>query len=62
MPWAGYFGVAAVMVAVLALVLGRAVISRPGVVIGIVAFIADGLTAYAPLHYYAMGGEISANR
>jgi len=57
MPWAGYFGVAAVMVAVLALVLGRAVISWPGVVIGIVAFIAGGLTAYAPLHYYAMGGK-----
>ena len=57
MPWAGYFGIASVVVSVLALVLGRAVIGWRGVAIGIVACIAGGLAAYAPIHYYAMRGK-----
>jgi uncharacterized protein (DUF1499 family) len=57
MPWAGYFGIAAVLVSVLALVFGRAVIGWRGVVIGIVACIAGGLAAYMPTHYYAMRGR-----
>jgi uncharacterized protein (DUF1499 family) len=56
MPWAGYFGIAAVLVSVLALVLGRGVIGRRGVAIGIVACIAGGVAAYTPIHYYAMRG------
>jgi hypothetical protein len=57
MPWASYFGIAAVLVSVLALVLGRAVIGRRGVAIGIVACIAGGVAAYTPIHYYAMRGR-----
>lgn len=57
MPWAGYFGIAAVLVSVLPLVLERAVIGRKGVAIGIVACIAGGVAAYTPIHYYAMRGR-----
>ena len=57
MPWAGYFGIAAVAVSTLPLVFGRAVIGWRGVAIGIVACIAGGLAAYTPLHYYAVRGR-----
>ncbi len=57
MPWAGYFGIAAVLVSVLALVFGRAVIGWKGVAIGIVACIAGGVAVYTPIHYYAMRGR-----
>jgi uncharacterized protein (DUF1499 family) len=57
MPWAGYFGIAAVLVSVFALVFGRAVIGWRGVAIGIVACIAGGVAAYTPIHYYAMRGR-----
>ena len=57
MPSAGYLGIAAVLVSVLALIFGRAVIGWRGVAIGIVAVIAGGLAAYTPIHYYAMRGR-----
>src|SRR5271170_5767542 len=57
MPWAGYFGIAAVVDSILPLVFGRAVIGWRGVVIGIVACIAGGLAAYTPIHYYAVRGR-----
>jgi uncharacterized protein (DUF1499 family) len=57
MPWAGYFGIAAVVVSILPLVFGRAVIGWRGVAIGIVASIAGGLAAYTPIHYYAVRGR-----
>ena len=57
MPWAGYFGIAAVLVSVLTLVFGRAVIGWRGVAIGIVACISGGVAAYMPIHYYAMRGR-----
>src|SRR5271154_5094492 len=46
MPLAGYFGIAALVVSILPLVFGRALISRRGVAIGVVASIAGGLAAY----------------
>ena len=57
MPWAAYFGIAAMLVSVLALVLGHAVISRRGVAIGVIACIAGGLTASVPIHYNAIRGK-----
>jgi uncharacterized protein (DUF1499 family) len=57
MPWAGYFGIAAVLVSVVTLVFGRAVTSWRGVAIGIVACISGGVAADVPIHYYAMRGR-----
>ncbi len=51
MPWAAYFGVAALVVSVLTLLLGRSRIEGRGVAIAIVAFAAGGLIAYVPWHY-----------
>ena len=49
MPWAAYFGIAALVVSVLTLLLGRSRIESRG--IAIVAFTAGGLIAYVPWHY-----------
>jgi uncharacterized protein (DUF1499 family) len=57
MPWAAYFGIAAVVVSVLAIILGRGVISWRGVAIGIVAGVTGGVAAYPALHYNAMRGR-----
>jgi uncharacterized protein (DUF1499 family) len=57
MPWAAYFGIAAVVVSALALLLGRAAINWRGVMIGAVPLVAGGLIAYVPLHYDAMRGK-----
>ena len=54
LPWAAYFGVAALIVAVLALCLGRSRIEWRGVAIAVAAFAAGGLAAYVPWHYDAM--------
>jgi uncharacterized protein (DUF1499 family) len=54
LPWAAYFGVAALIVAVLALCLGRSRIEWRGVAIAVAAFAAGGLVAYVPWHYDAM--------
>ena len=51
MPWAAYFGIAALVVSVLTLLLGRARIESRGIAIAIVAFATGGLIAYVPWHY-----------
>jgi uncharacterized protein (DUF1499 family) len=51
MPWAGYFGIAALAVAALALLFGRSRIEWRGVAVAIVAFAAGLLIAYVPWHY-----------
>jgi len=51
MPYAAYFGVAALIVAALALLLGRSQIERRGFAIAVVAFAAGALIAYVPWHY-----------
>jgi uncharacterized protein (DUF1499 family) len=51
LPWAAYFGIAAVAVSVLALLLGRSRILRRGVAIAVIAFVVGGLVAYVPWHY-----------
>jgi uncharacterized protein (DUF1499 family) len=54
MPWAGYFGIAALAVAALALLFGRSRIEWRGVAVAIVAFAAGLLIAYVPWHYDRM--------
>jgi uncharacterized protein (DUF1499 family) len=51
LPWAAYFGIAAVVVSVLAFLLGRSRILWRGVVIAVIAFVVGGLVAYVPWHY-----------
>jgi uncharacterized protein (DUF1499 family) len=51
MPYAGYFGIAAMAVAVLSLVFGRNAIRWQGMAIGVLAFVAGGAIAYVPWHY-----------
>jgi uncharacterized protein (DUF1499 family) len=54
MPWAGYFGIAALAVAALALLVGRSRAEWRGVAVAIVAFAAGLLIAYVPWHYDRM--------
>jgi len=54
LPWAAYFGIAALIVAALALLLGRSRIEGRGVAIAVMAFAVGGLVAYVPWHYDAM--------
>src|SRR5205085_8325019 len=54
LPWAAYFGIAALIVAALALLLGRSRIEGRGVAIAAMAFAVGGLVAYVPWHYDAM--------
>jgi len=51
MPWAAYFGLAAVLVSVLALVIGLSRLDRRGITLALVALIGGGLIAYVPWHY-----------
>ena len=51
MPWAAYFGLAAVIVSVFALVIGLSRLDRRGIALALVALIGDGLIAYVPWHY-----------
>jgi uncharacterized protein (DUF1499 family) len=51
MPWAAYFGLAAVVVSVLALVVGLSRVDRRGIAFALVALIGGGLIAYVPWHY-----------
>jgi uncharacterized protein (DUF1499 family) len=51
MPWAAYFGIAALVVSVLTLLLGRARIQWRGIAIAVVAFVVGALIAYVPWHY-----------
>jgi uncharacterized protein (DUF1499 family) len=51
MPWAAYLGIAALVVAALALIFGRARIEGRGVAIAVLAFAVGALIAYVPWHY-----------
>ena len=51
MLWAAYFGLAAVVVAVLALVIGLSRLDWRGIALALVALIGGGLIAYVPWHY-----------
>ena len=51
MPWAGYFGIAALAVAALALLRARSRIEWRGVALAAAAFAAGLLIAYVPWHY-----------
>src|SRR5271167_4032883 len=51
MPWAAYFGIAALVVSVVTLLLARSRIEGRGFAIAIVAFAAGGVIAYVPWHY-----------
>src|SRR6516162_1545439 len=51
MPWAAYFGLAAVIVSVLALVIGLSRLDRRGTALALMALIGGGLIAYVPWHY-----------
>jgi uncharacterized protein (DUF1499 family) len=51
LPWAAYFGIVALAVSVLTLLLGRSRLAWRGIAIAILAFAAGGLIAYVPWHY-----------
>jgi uncharacterized protein (DUF1499 family) len=51
MPWAAYFGIAALAVSVPTLLLGWSRIGRRGIAVAILAFAIGGLIAYVPWHY-----------
>jgi len=51
MPWAAYFGLAAVIVSVLTLAIGLSRLDRRGIGFALVALIGGGLIAYVPWHY-----------
>jgi uncharacterized protein (DUF1499 family) len=61
MAYSAYFGIAAVIVSVLALVIsvfGRSAIGRGGFAIAILAVAAGGLTAYVPWHYRTLARSV----
>src|SRR5262245_65024220 len=51
MPWAAYFGLAAVIVSVLALVIAFSRLDWRAIALALVALIGGGLIAYVPWHY-----------
>jgi uncharacterized protein (DUF1499 family) len=51
MPWAAYFGIAALVVSAVALLFAHSRIEARGVAIAIIAFAAGGAIAYVPWHY-----------
>jgi len=51
MPWAAYFGIAALIAAVVALVLGRARLGARGIAMAVIAFAVGAVIAYVPWHY-----------
>jgi hypothetical protein len=51
MPWAAYFGIAALVVSALTLLIGRSRTERRGSSVAILAFAVGGLIAYVPWHY-----------
>jgi len=61
MAYSAYFGIAAVIVSVLALVIsvfGRSAIGRGRIAIAILALATGGLTAYVPWHYRALARSV----
>ncbi len=51
MLWAAYFGIAAVVVSAVTLLVGRSRIESRGIAVAILAFAAGGLIACVPWHY-----------
>jgi uncharacterized protein (DUF1499 family) len=51
MPWAAYFGIAALVVSAVTLLFGRSRIESRGIAVAILAFAVGGLIAYVPWHY-----------
>jgi len=51
MPWAAYFGIAALIVSAITLLLGRARLGVRGITMAAVAFAVGALIAYVPWHY-----------
>ena len=51
MPWAAYFGLAAVIVSALTLAIGLSRLDWRGIGFALVALIGGGLIAYVPWHY-----------
>ncbi|HEU0216138.1 MAG TPA: DUF1499 domain-containing protein [Stellaceae bacterium] len=51
MPWAAYSGIAALIVAAVALLLGRSRLEWRGLAFAVLAFAVGGLIAYVPWHY-----------
>lgn len=51
MPWAAYFGIAALVVSVVTMLFGRSRIDGHGMAVAVLAFAAGGLIAYIPWHY-----------
>src|SRR5437899_2804824 len=54
MPWAAYLGIAASIVSVVTLFLGRSRMEWRGIAIAIIAVAGGGLIAYVPWHYDQM--------
>lgn len=51
MPWAAYFGIAALIASAITLLVGWSRIETRGIAVAILAFAAGGLIAYVPWHY-----------
>ena len=51
MPWAAYFGIAALVVSAITLLVGWSRIESHGIAVAILAFAVGGLIAYVPWHY-----------
>jgi uncharacterized protein (DUF1499 family) len=51
MPWAAYFGIAALVVAALTLLFGYSRIERRGIAVALLAFAVGGVIAYVPWRY-----------
>jgi uncharacterized protein (DUF1499 family) len=51
MPWAAYFGIAALIVSALVLLLARSRIQWRGMAVSVVAFVAGAVVVYVPWHY-----------
>jgi uncharacterized protein (DUF1499 family) len=51
MPWAAYFGIAALIAAVVTIVIGRARLGARGIAMAVIAFAVGAVIVYVPWHY-----------
>src|SRR5499433_637080 len=51
MPWAAYFGIAALAVSVVTVLLGRSRLGTRGIAMAVIAFAVGAVIAYVPWHY-----------
>jgi uncharacterized protein (DUF1499 family) len=58
LPWAFYCGVAAALVAVLAIAVNARAIGKRHLAVAVLAFVIGGATAYVPWHYDHMRGTV----